>query len=33
MEEVRKIEGSGYGCPAYAFNDGIIYFLQKLIVS
>jgi fused-like protein len=30
MEEIRKIEGSAYGCPIFGFNDGIIYFLQRL---
>lgn len=27
MEEMRKIEGSGYGCPLIAFFDGIFIFL------
>ncbi|KRX03291.1 Protein kinase-like domain [Pseudocohnilembus persalinus] len=29
-EEIRKIEGSGFGCPIYGFNDSIINFMQKL---
>ncbi len=32
IEEIRKIEGSGFGCPIYGFNDSIINFLQKLLV-
>jgi len=32
MEEVRKVEGSSYGCPILAFFDGIFIFLQKLFV-
>ena len=28
---MRKIEGSGFGCPIYGFNDGVINFLQRLI--
>jgi len=32
MEEMRKIEGSGYGCPFIAFLDGVFIFLQKLSV-
>lgn len=32
MEEMRKIEGSGYGCPFIAFLDGVFIFLQKLFV-
>ncbi|EGR33161.1 protein kinase domain protein [Ichthyophthirius multifiliis] len=31
MEEIRHIEGSGFGCPVYGFNDCIIYFLQRLL--
>lgn len=33
MEEMRKIEGSGYGCPLNAFFDGIFIFLQKYFVK
>ena len=33
IEEMRKIEGSGYGCPLVAFFDGIFIFLQKYFVS
>ena len=29
MEEVRKIEGSGYCCPTTGFFDGLFNFLQK----
>lgn len=32
MEEIRKVEGSSYGCPIVAFFDGIFIFLQKLFV-
>ena len=32
MDEVKKIEGSGFGCPLYGFYDGIINFLQRLLV-
>lgn len=32
MEEIRKVEGSSYGCPNLAFFDGIFIFLQKLFV-
>lgn len=31
-EEMRKIEGSGYGCPLNAFFDGVFIFLQKYFV-
>lgn len=31
IEEVRKIEGSSYGCPICGFFDGIISFCQKLM--
>ncbi|KAL4452973.1 hypothetical protein ABPG73_012917 [Tetrahymena malaccensis] len=31
IEEIRNIEGSGFGCPVYGFNDGIINFLQRLL--
>ena len=27
IEEVRKVEGSGFGCLPFGFNDGIITFL------
>jgi len=30
IDEIRKIEGSGFGCPIYGFNDGIINFLSRL---
>jgi fused-like protein len=30
VEEVRKIEGSCFGCPIYGYNDGIITFMSKL---
>ena len=33
IEEVRKVEGSGFGCLPFGFNDGIITFLSKLIVK
>ena len=29
MEDVRKIEGSGYSCPIAGFFDGLFNFLQK----
>jgi fused-like protein len=32
-EEIRKIEGSGFGCPIYGFLDPIINILQKLLVN
>lgn len=32
FEEIRKVEGSGFGCPLSGFNDGIIYLLQKMMV-
>lgn len=32
VEEIRKIEGSGFGCPIYGFNDAVIYLLSKLLV-
>jgi hypothetical protein len=32
VEEIRKIEGSGFGCPIYGFFDPIINLLQKLLV-
>jgi len=32
MEEIRKVEGSSYGCPIIGFFDGIFIFLQKLFV-
>ncbi|KAM3144599.1 hypothetical protein pb186bvf_003206 [Paramecium bursaria] len=31
QEEIRKIEGSGFGCPLYGFVDGVITLLQKLL--
>jgi len=31
QEEVRKLEGSNFGCPSFGFNDGIILFLQRLL--
>ncbi len=30
IEEIRKIEGSDFGCPIYGFNDSIINFLSRL---
>lgn len=33
LEEIRKIEGSGFGCPVFGFNDGVIHLLQKIFVS
>ncbi len=33
FEEIRKVEGSSFGCPISGFNDGIIYLLQKILVS
>ena len=33
MEEIRKVEGSSYGCPILGFFDGIFIFLQKLFVN
>ena len=32
FEEIRKVEGSGFGCPISGFNDGVIYLLQKILV-
>jgi fused-like protein len=32
-EEIRKIEGSSFGCPVYGFNDAVVNLLQKLLVS
>ena len=32
MEEVRKIEGSGYCCPTTGFFDGLFNFLQKSLI-
>lgn len=32
IEEIRKIEGSNFGCPIYGFNDSVINLLQKLLV-
>jgi fused-like protein len=32
FEEIRKVEGSGFGCPISGFNDGIVYLLQKILV-
>ncbi|CAD8055051.1 unnamed protein product [Paramecium sonneborni] len=30
-EEIRKLEGSSFGCPSYGFVDGVITLLQKLL--
>lgn len=32
FEEIRKVEGSGFGCPVSGFNDGLIYLLHKILV-
>ncbi len=31
FEDIRKIEGSCYGCLTLAFNDPLVFFLQKLV--
>lgn len=32
FEEIRKVEGSCFGCPISGFNDGIVNLLQKILV-
>lgn len=31
IEEVKKFEGSGFGCSVYGFLDGLFIFLQKVV--
>jgi len=30
QEEIKKIEGSNFGCPVFGFHDGPILLLNKL---